>query len=112
MFEQLVKLNGPKLLLSATLSKNVESELKSVFQTITVLRQSIFHDNLSFHVKDRPTGKKIYDDIADFINKHPNQSGIIYCVLPSDVSKIHAELHKNNIHCVKYHGQLSEEMKK
>jgi superfamily II DNA helicase RecQ len=32
-------------------------------------------------------------------------------VLPKDVSTVHAELLKNGINCLKYHGQLSEELK-
>ena len=112
-FEGLVRLKTPKLLLSATLSSEVEAELKEVFDSISVLRQPIFRDNIFLQVNDRSMGNKQYNDIADYINEHPNESGIVYCVLPSDVSKIHAELSKRNINCVRYyHGQLSDEIKR
>ena len=35
---------------------------------------------------------------------------MVYCVLPTDEAKIHAELLKRNINAVKYHSQLSEEV--
>ena len=40
-----------------------------------------------------------------------NNSGVIYCVLPQDVSHIHAELVKRGVKAVKYHGQLSDDIK-
>ncbi|XP_020906021.1 Bloom syndrome protein homolog [Exaiptasia diaphana] len=53
----------------------------------------------------------LYDDIADFILDKEAECGIVYAVLPSEVAKIHSELLKRNINAVKYHGQLSEEVK-
>ena len=43
--------------------------------------------------------------------EHDCGINIVYCVLPKDVSTVHAELIKNGVNCVKYHGQLSEELK-
>ena len=112
VFENLTKLvNCPNLLLSATLSKAVEDELKETFTDIKVLKQPILRDNLGLHVNERPPGTKLYDRIADFVKSHPNESGIIYSVLPSDVAKLHAELCKRNITCVTYHGQLADDLK-
>ena len=40
-----------------------------------------------------------------------NNSGIIYCVLLRAVCHIHAKLVKRGIKAVKYHGQLSHDIK-
>ena len=53
---------------------------------------------------------KLYD-LTDIIIEKEGQCGIIYAVLPSDVARIHSELVKRGINAVKYHGQLSEEVK-
>ena len=56
-------------------------------------------------------GTKFYDDLEAHLLQHKDDCGIIYCVLPKDVSDIHAELLKRGTDCVKYHGQLSQEVK-
>ena len=47
------------------------------------------------------------DEIANYINRK-GECGI---VLPHHVSMIHRELLQNEISCVKYYGQVSEEVK-
>lgn len=51
--------------------------------------------------------------MVQFITERSEQGecGIVYCVLPSHVSKLHGELLKRGINAVRYHGQLSEEVK-
>ena len=107
--EQLAHLNCPKLLLSATVPAKVEAAIKDIFSDLTVFKSSIFRENLSLHVCER--GTKFYDDLEAHLLQHKDECGIIYCVLPKDVSDIHAELLKRGIDCVKYHGQLSQEVK-
>ncbi|XP_028407551.1 ATP-dependent DNA helicase Q1-like [Dendronephthya gigantea] len=65
--------------------------------------------NLFLKVQERTS--KFNNDLKSFILERKDDSGIIYCVLPKDVSLIHAGLSKNGIDCVKYHGKLSEEVK-
>ena len=101
--------NCPKLLLSATVPAKLESELKAIFTDLTVFRSSVFRENLHLNVRER--GNKFYDDLEKFLLDHQKDCGIIYCVLPKDVSTVHAELLKRGIDCVKYHGQLSEDVK-
>ena len=56
---------------------------------------------------------KFLDQLSDFILQNESQgaSGIVYCVLPHEVSKIHGELLKRGINAVKYHGKLSDAVK-
>lgn len=107
--EELAKTTCPKLLLSATVPAKIESELKDIFMGLVVFRSSIFRENLFLKVQERTS--KFYDELKSFILERKGDSGIIYCVLPKDVSTIHADLLKNGIDCVKYHGKLSEEVK-
>ena len=107
--EQLGHLNCPRLLLSATVPAKVEAAIKDIFCDLTVFKSSIFGENLSLYVCE--CGTKFYNDLEAHLLQHKDECGIVYCVLPKDVLDIHAELLKHGIDCVKYHGQLSQEVK-
>lgn len=107
--EELAQVPCVKLLLSATVHCKVQCQLMTMFGDLTVYRNSVFRENLFLEVLER--GSKLYDALATYIKDKKGQCGIVYAVLPRDVSKIHSELIKRGIDAVKYHGQLSEEMK-
>ena len=109
--EKMAAVNAPKLLLSATVPRRIWSELKHLFgcSSWEKIYQSIYRDNLCLEVKKK-TGK-FYEQLYEFVDNHQNECGIIYCVLPNDVSKINAELKKRDVPCSQYHGQLSDEAK-
>ena len=107
--EQLGHLNCSRLLLSATVPAKDEAAIKDISCDLTVFKSSIFRENLSLHVCE--CGTKFYGDLEAHLLQHKDECGIVYCVLPKDVSDIHAELLKHGIDCVKYHGQLSQEVK-
>ena len=98
----------PKLLLSATVPAKVETAIKDIFDNLIVCRSSVFRENLHLHIRERTNA--FYDEVERFVADH-KEFGIIYCVLPKDVSTIHAELLKRGVSCVKYHGQLFEGVK-
>lgn len=108
--EKLSKLKCPKLLLSATVPEFRLAVLTELFGSLTVLRDSVFRDNLLIEVKERPSTTKFYDELCAYANEQ-GKCGIIYCVLPHDVTKIHSEMVKRNLNCVKYHGKLSPTVK-
>ena len=101
----------PKLLLSATISANVESNVRSTFGNFKLYRTSLFRDNLNLEVIERTS--KFMDELVKCIQEMESQknSGIIYGLLPRDVSHIHTELVKRGVKTVKYHGQLSDAIK-
>ena len=74
-------------------------------------RVSPAHMNSPLDVREKPSGSKFYDDLAECILRRKEECGIVYSVFPSDVSKIHSELLKRNVNCVKYHGQLAQLVK-
>ena len=87
--ESLSRVDCPKLLLSATISTNVESDVRSIFGNFKLYRTSVFRDNLNVEVIERTS--KFMDELVKFIQEmgSQNNSGIIYCVLARDVSHIH-----------------------
>ena len=107
--EQFAKTSCPKLLLSATIPISIETELKNIFCYLDVFRSSIFRENLQLEVQEHTS--KFYDTSKNFILGREHDCGFVYCVLPKDVSTVHVELIKNGVNCVKYDGQLSEELK-
>ena len=84
----------PKLLLSATVPLKVENDLRDICGDFAVLRRTVYRENLYLEVVER-TGKFL-DQLSDFILQNESQgaSGIVYCVLPHEVSKIDGELLK------------------
>lgn len=54
--------------------------------------------------------KDVY--IADYISKHPNDSGIIYCATRKNVDKLFELLFKQGVPVTKYHAGLSAEERK
>lgn len=61
--------------------------------------------NLYFSVQT-PENKKQY--ILDYIEKNPNQSGIIYCATRKNVDMLYDILNNSNISVSKYHGGMTE----
>ncbi|CAB4021688.1 ATP-dependent DNA helicase Q-like 4A [Paramuricea clavata] len=107
--KNLCKAKCPKLLLSATVPLKVENDLREICGDFTVLRRTVYRENLYLEVVER-TGKFL-DQLSDFISQNKDACGIVYCVLPKDVCKIHGELLKRGINAVKYHGKLSDAVK-
>ena len=107
----LAKLSCPKLLLSATVTAKLQQTLVDVFGRLLVFRETVYRENLNFEVVERTT--KHIDEIASFVRDKCaiSHCGIIYWVIPHDVDKVHSELLKQGLDAVKYHGQLSEEVK-
>ena len=61
--------------------------------------------NLSFEVR---TGSK-QSELLDFLGKHPNDSGIIYCGTRSEVERISDKLIREGMSATRYHAGLSDE---
>ena len=109
--EKLARLDAPKLLLSATIPGKIQADLKQLLggESWKVVAHTVHRENLTLRVKDRDS--KYMEELIAYIRERGEDTGIVYCVSQNDVSKIHAELHKKDIKCVKYHGQLSEAVK-
>ncbi len=59
--------------------------------------------NLTYRVLSR---KQILNQIADVLDKHPNEAGIIYCLRRKDVDNISRDLKSIGVNNVSYHAGL------
>ena len=69
-----------------------------------IFLDSFDRPNLSLSVKP---GQKRFEQIVDFIAKHPNQSGIIYCLSRKSTENLAEKLEKKGITAGAYHAGLS-----
>ncbi|MGN0729916.1 RecQ family ATP-dependent DNA helicase [Treponema sp.] len=80
--------------------KNLGMENPEIF-TASFNRPNIF---LQVAKKDNPEMQ-----VLDFIEKHPDKSGIIYCFSRKQVDKLVQELRLNGIKALSYHAGLTDE---
>ena len=65
--------------------------------------------NLFFQV-DKPRNKDEY--VIDYISKHPNDSGIVYCATRKNVDKLYDLLKDRGVSVAKYHAGMGQEERK
>lgn len=66
--------------------------------------------NLYFAVRQVRSSQKD-DALIDFLEKHPRQSGIIYCATRKETEKVAATLCEKGFPCAMYHAGLSDEVR-
>jgi len=79
-----------------------------------LFNHSYSRENLFYHV----IRQKDYEDfnkdafVIDYVAKHQNESGIIYCSTIKDTEGLAELLKKNGMDCCYYHGQMNSEQRK
>lgn len=99
--------NIPVIALTATADKLTR---KDIVEQLSFNQPSIFiasfdRPNLSLEV--RP-GRKRIEQILDFIEEHPNQPGIIYCLSRRSTESLAEKLRENGINAAAYHAGLDD----
>lgn len=93
--------------LTATASKDVEKDIidQLAMQNPYVIRASFDRPNLTFHIhpKTDPPAQ-----LKAFLNKHPNDSGIIYAATRKTVDETFLSLQKKGFKVSKYHAGMSD----
>lgn len=93
--------------LTATATKEVEKDISAqlaMTQPYTI-RASFDRPNLTFSIH---TKSDVDTQLRTFLDKHPNQSGIIYAATRKTVDETHAELLRQGFSVGKYHAGLAE----
>lgn len=95
------------LALTATATKQVQVDIiKNLrMENPEIFMASFNRPNLFLQVikKDKPI-----EQVLNFIENHPNQSGIIYCFSRKQVDLVAQELHINGIKALSYHAGLDD----
>lgn len=68
--------------------------------------------NLELKIKEVKIKKEKYDMVYDFISKHIDESGILYCGLINTVNDVADKLEKKGFSVSKYYGDLDDKEKK
>lgn len=74
-----------------------------------VLIGSFDRPNLIYKVLPR---RSIVDQVMGVLQRHPKESGIIYCIRRADVDSMSASLARRGIKAVPYHAGMSDELRK
>lgn len=99
---------NPIIALTATATRDVEKDISKqlAMRTPHVVKASFDRPNLSLHIrfKTYPLGQ-----LCEFIEKHPNVSGIVYAATRKTVDETYLGLQKLGLKVGKYHAGMSDE---
>ena len=86
----------PIMLLTATANQTVVRDCMEIVQMRNPFlhTQSFNRTNLRYFVKAKDSGKHCIDDIADYVLKHKNETGIVYCFSKKDTENMAESLIK------------------
>ena len=90
---------------TATATENVRDDILRTLQLANpnVVVTGFDRENLYYSVEHI---RKKDDFILDYIEKHPSDSGIIYCATRKNVDKLYEELFKRGVAVTRYHAGL------
>ncbi len=97
----------PVIALTATADKLTRKDIvvQAELQNPQIFIASFDRPNLSLEV--RPGRKKI-EQIIEFIEKRPNQPGIVYCLSRKSTEMLAEKLRENGVNAAAYHAGLDE----
>lgn len=96
---------------TATATAEVKDDIESSLKLVSPLRVTTGFDrpNLKFEVK-RERGK--FDQLYKILQKHPNDSGIIYCATRKTVESLTEKLKDKGLCVTRYHAGLPDDERK
>ena len=96
---------------TATATEDVRNDIQCILKldSPNVTVTGFDRENLYYSVENI---RKKDDFVVDYIEKHPNDSGIIYCATRKNVDNLHELLFKRGIPVTRYHAGLDNETRK
>ena len=96
---------------TATATEEVKNDIACILNLINpkIVVTGFDRENLYYQVEQI---RKKDDYIVSYIEKHPQDSGIIYCATRKNVDSLHEILFKRGIPVTKYHAGLDKEIRK
>ena len=96
---------------TATATEEVKNDIACILNLISpkIVVTGFDRENLYYQVEHI---RKKDDYIVSYIEKHPQDSGIIYCATRKNVDNLHEILFKRGIPVTKYHAGLDQEIRK
>lgn len=101
----------PRIALTATADSFTQIDIKHylLLQDAKLFASSFLRDNIIYLTYEKNEGKK---QLINFLQKHNNQSGIIYCATRNKVDEIALFLNNNNYQAITYHAGLTNELRR
>ena len=98
---------------TATATKEVKEDIECILKLKDpdVVITGFDRENLYYSV-EHVSGKRKDAFVMDYIGKHPDESGIIYCATRKNVDVLYEELFKLGIPVARYHAGMNNEERK
>lgn len=96
---------------TATATENVKNDISCVLKLVDpkIVVTGFDRENLYFDVE---TVKKKDDYVLEYVQKHPNDSGIIYCATRKNVDALYELLSGAGVLAARYHAGMNNEERK
>ncbi|MFD0962689.1 DNA helicase RecQ [Pseudofulvibacter geojedonensis] len=96
----------PIIALTATADKATRDDILNQLNISEAKQFISSFDRKNIHLEVRPANDRI-NQVIDFIEQHPNESGIIYCLSRKTTEQIASKLQQNGISAKAYHAGLN-----
>lgn len=98
---------------TATATKEVKADIECILRLRNpeIVVTGFDRENLYYRV-EYAAGKQKDAFVMDYIQKHPNESGIIYCATRKNVDTLYENLFKSGIPVTRYHAGIDNETRK
>ncbi len=98
---------------TATATKEVKTDIECILKLDhpSVVVTGFDRENLYYSV-EHVAGKKKDAFVADYIRKHPDESGIIYCATRKNVDALYEMLFRSGVPVTSYHAGIDSNVRK
>jgi len=102
----------PVMALTATATLKVQQDIQKNLNIVDaeVFKSSFDRPNLYYEI--RPKSKEVIKDIIRYIKKHPNKSGIVYCLSRKKVEELAETFVVNGLKALPYHAGLDSQTRR